>query len=101
MDQIAISRRQWLRLFGAGSLGMLAGSVLPFGSDGGLLANPVERPAAMLGPGERLDVWVDLEKMTRSTGSGQPRPFDGGGGGAAMPHLFMLFLQNMKSVRFR
>lgn len=32
------------------------------GVDGGLLEKPEEKPYAMLAPGERLDVWVDLGK---------------------------------------
>lgn len=30
------------------------------GTDGGLLSAPAERPYAMLGPGERVEVWADL-----------------------------------------
>jgi blue copper oxidase len=32
------------------------------GVDGGLLEKPEEKPYAMLAPGERLDVWVDLSR---------------------------------------
>ncbi|KPJ87089.1 MAG: bilirubin oxidase [Spirochaetes bacterium DG_61] len=33
------------------------------GTDGGLLERPVELPYAVLGPGERLDLWVDFQKV--------------------------------------
>jgi FtsP/CotA-like multicopper oxidase with cupredoxin domain len=33
-------------------------------SDGGLLAQPVERPYVTLGPGERVDLWVDFSTQT-------------------------------------
>ncbi len=32
------------------------------GSDGGLLASPVDKPYVMLAPAERIDLWLDLSK---------------------------------------
>jgi FtsP/CotA-like multicopper oxidase with cupredoxin domain len=53
------------------------------GVDGGLLEKPEEKPYAMLAPGERLDVWVDLKK--RAIGSElalRSAPFRG-----VLPHM--------------
>ena len=37
------------------------------GTDGSLLTQPVERPYAMLAPGERLDVWADFSQLKVGT----------------------------------
>ena len=37
------------------------------GTDGSLLTQPVERPYAMLAPGERLDVWADFNQLKVGT----------------------------------
>jgi FtsP/CotA-like multicopper oxidase with cupredoxin domain len=37
------------------------------GTDGGLLAQPVERKYVMLAPGERIDVWADFSKLKVGT----------------------------------
>jgi FtsP/CotA-like multicopper oxidase with cupredoxin domain len=37
------------------------------GTDGGLLQNPVERDYVMLGPAERVDLWVDFSRRKRGT----------------------------------
>ena len=69
------------------------------GTDGGLLETPAQRDYVMLGPGERLDLWVDFSRF--SVGSETAlisRPFEGGmlgggrmgrgmmGSGAALPN---------------
>lgn len=51
------------------------------GTDGGLLAAPVEKPFVMLAPGERVDLWADFSQM--SVGAefaldSQPFATDGG-----------------------
>ncbi len=44
-------------------LGWSDGSPLTvIATDGGLLAQPVERPYVMLGPGERVELWADFSK---------------------------------------
>ncbi len=57
------------------------------GTDGGLLPAPAERPYAMLGPGERVEVWADLSQ--RPVGSElvlQSLAFSPGGmGGGSLP----------------
>ena len=54
------------------------------GTDGGLLEKPVQRPYVMLGPGERLELWVDFSNYeVGSETELVSLPFDGGmlGGG--------------------
>lgn len=34
------------------------------GTDGGLLAEPVEKPYVMLAPGERVELWADFSRMS-------------------------------------
>jgi FtsP/CotA-like multicopper oxidase with cupredoxin domain len=73
--------------------------VTVIGTDGGLLETPAQRDYAMLGPGERLELWVDFSRF--SVGSETAlisRPFEGGmlgdgpmgrgmmGSGAALPN---------------
>jgi FtsP/CotA-like multicopper oxidase with cupredoxin domain len=78
------------------------------GSDGGLLAAPVRKPFVTLGPGERVELWVDFAKpagggevwlesqvfaegggmmgMSRGGGMGGMGMMGGGRGGARLPN---------------
>jgi FtsP/CotA-like multicopper oxidase with cupredoxin domain len=69
------------------------------GTDGGLLETPVQRDYVMVGPGERLELWVDFRRYpVGSETSLISLPFDGGmlgggrmgrgmmGSGSALPH---------------
>jgi FtsP/CotA-like multicopper oxidase with cupredoxin domain len=54
------------------------------GTDGGLLETPVQRGYVMLGPGERLELWVDFSRYPVGSETALiSLPFDGGmpGGG--------------------
>jgi FtsP/CotA-like multicopper oxidase with cupredoxin domain len=54
------------------------------GTDGGLLERPVQRDYVMLGPGERLELWVDFSRYSVGSETALVSlPFDGGmlGGG--------------------
>ena len=54
------------------------------GTDGGLLESPVQRGYVMLGPGERLELWVDFSRYPVGSETALiSLPFDGGmlGGG--------------------
>lgn len=60
-------------------------SLQAIGSDGGLLAAPVERDYLMLAPGERVDLWADFSD--RSVGDElvlETRGYLGGSGGMGM-----------------
>jgi FtsP/CotA-like multicopper oxidase with cupredoxin domain len=62
------------------------------GTDGGLVAAPLERPFVMLGPGERVELWADferggdvaLESLAFEVGA---RPMGGMRGGGMMGHM--------------
>jgi FtsP/CotA-like multicopper oxidase with cupredoxin domain len=50
------------------------------GTDGGLLAAPMPKPYAMLGPGERLEVWADFGRRPLGSASSLvSQPFDAAG----------------------
>ena len=54
------------------------------GNDGGLLEKPVQKPYVVLGPGERVDLWVDFSAYkvgTRLTFQNLPYMMPGGAGG--------------------
>ncbi len=51
------------------------------GTDGGLLEKPVTKPYMMLGPAERIELWVDFSKYHVGDGVQLASlPFDGAGG---------------------
>lgn len=51
------------------------------GTDGGLLGAPVQRPYAMLGPAERLEVWADFAHAPKGDEVWlESQPFSAGGG---------------------
>ena len=57
------------------------------GTDGGLLAKPVQRRYVMLGPGERLELWTDFSRYAVGSETALVSlPFDAGamGGGGMM-----------------
>jgi len=69
------------------------------GTDGGLLETPVQRGYVMLGPGERLELWIDFSRYPVGSETALiSLPFDGGmpggggmgrgmmGSGAALPN---------------
>ena len=69
------------------------------GTDGGLLETPVQRGYVMLGPGERIELWVDFSRYPVGSETALiSLPFDGGmlgggrmgrgmmGSGAALPN---------------
>ena len=59
------------------------------GTDGGLLETPVQRDYVMLGPGERIELWVDFSRYSVGFETALVSlPFDGGrmGSGASLPN---------------
>ena len=77
------------------------------GTDGGLLEKPVQRRYAMLGPGERLELWADFSKYP--VGSElylMSLPFDAGamgggrmGAGAVLPNGARFSVLKVKVIR--
>ncbi|MBL8055468.1 MAG: multicopper oxidase domain-containing protein, partial [Anaerolineales bacterium] len=69
----AASRAYRLRLLNGSNsriykLGWSTGEPLTvLGTDGGLLAEPVEKPYVMLAPGERVELWADFSRFTAGT----------------------------------
>ena len=60
------------------------------GTDGGLLAEPVELVKLLFAPGERCDVIVDFSGMAGKTitlMNDAPAPYPGGDGGPAIPRI--------------
>lgn len=78
--------------------------VTVIGSDGGLLAKPVQREYVMLAPAERIDLWVDFGRwQTGSEVALRSLAFDGGvamggmmGGQNALPDGAAFELQRFK-----